>query len=305
MELARRLKPVQLRLVVRIAETGKLQDAAATLAMSQPAASRLLAEIEDATGAPLFRRSPKGMVPTPVGNVFVRHANQVLSGLDSLAAEIRNLNMGYAGDVRVGSVTGPAVGSLVPAIQAVRQRTQNIQVTIEVGPSTQLVSGLQAGRFDFIIARLPPDYDSREFEITPARVEEVALVVHRSHALCGRKGVRLSDLAGYEWVMQERGSPIRQALDSAFLTAGLAAPGRITNSSSLIVALALLSGSDTIAPQSREVADLLTRGDAGANLATLDLVDSVTVSPYFIIRIPSRPLSPAAENILSEVFQRL
>ena len=305
MDLARRLKPAHLRLVVKIVETGKLQNASAALAISQPAASRLLAEIEKAAGAPLFLRQPKGMVPTPVGEAFARHASQILSGFDSLDGEVRNLNAGYIGDVRVGSVTGPAVGSLVPAVQEVRRKAPNIQVTIEVGPSTQLVRGLQEGRFDFVIARVPPGYDSREFDITPARVEEVSFVVRRAHPLAEQGEVTLAEIAAYEWVIQERGSPIRQALEAAFLTAGLAAPQRITNSSSLIVALAILETSDAIVPQTREVVELLTRGDAGANLATLRLTEPIVVSPYFIIRVPSRPFHSATEQILMEVFRRI
>jgi DNA-binding transcriptional LysR family regulator len=164
---------------------------------------------------------------------------------------------------------------------------------------------LQEGRFDFVIARVPPGYDSREFDITPARVEEVSFVVRRAHPLAEQAEVTLAEIAAYEWVIQERGSPIRQALEAAFLTAGLAAPQRITNSSSLIVALAILETSDAIAPQTREVVELLTRGDAGANLATLRLTEPIVVSPYFIIRVPSRPFHSATEQILMEVFRRI
>ena len=305
MDLSRRLKPSQLHLAVKIAETGKLQSACAALAISQPAASRMLAEVERLAGVPLFQRQPKGMVPTPVGEAFARHARQILSGFDSLEAEMRNLNAGYVGDVRIGSVTGPAVGSLVPAIQQVRHVAPNIQVTIEVGPSTQLVRGLEEGRFDFVIARVPPGHDSRDFDITPARVEVVSLMVRADHPWVGRGRVRLADLADCEWVMQESGSPIRQTLEAAFLAAGLTVPRRITNSSSLIVALAVLEGPDAISPQSREVVDLLMRRGQGANLAVLDLREDLVVSPYFVMRMPSRPLSPATEQILSEVFKRL
>ncbi len=77
MTLAQRLKAPHLRLILKIAETGQLQIAASTLAMSQPAASRILAEIEAGTGSPLFVRHPKGMEPTPVGEAFVKHARAI------------------------------------------------------------------------------------------------------------------------------------------------------------------------------------------------------------------------------------
>ena len=81
MDLARRLKPNQLQLLLRVAETGQLQQAAHMMAMSQPAASRILGDVETLVGSPLFLRHPKGMEPTPIGKVFIRHAKAILEQL--------------------------------------------------------------------------------------------------------------------------------------------------------------------------------------------------------------------------------
>lgn len=64
------LKPAQLRLIHQIAIHRQLQLAAEALAMTQPAASRMLAEVERQVGAPLFLRLPKGMEPTEIGSTF-------------------------------------------------------------------------------------------------------------------------------------------------------------------------------------------------------------------------------------------
>ncbi|SIO31229.1 LysR family transcriptional regulator [Vannielia litorea] len=304
MDLAARLKPRQLRLIQRIGETRQLQSAAHMLAMSQPAASRVLAEIEAEVGAPLFLRHPKGMEPTLVGETFLRHARVILSELESLETEVAGLRSGEAGEVRVGSVTGPTVGVLVPAIQAVREAAPGIQATIEVGPSTQLVRGLEEGRFDFVIARLPPEYDSRQFRIYPARNEVIALVVRTGHPALGAPR-RLAELRAYEWVIQDLGTPIRVAMDGAFHAAGLAAPDQITNSSSLLVVLSILAGTDAIAPQSQEVAEVITRNRIGDSFAKLELADPLAVAPYFVIHNRSQQMNRAAERVMQEVFRRL
>ena len=93
--------------------------------------------------------------------------------------------------------------------------------------------------------------------------------------------------------------------DEAFLGAGVPVPERITNSSSLVVALAFLEGSDAISPQSREVAELLKRGGIDTGLTTLDLADPITVAPYFVIRRRYQELPRAAERLLDEVLARL
>ncbi|MGB3378935.1 MAG: LysR family transcriptional regulator [Allopontixanthobacter sediminis] len=299
------MKSSHFRLILKIAETGKLQIAANALAISQPAASRILAEIEREVGTPLFTRHPAGMEPTPVGDAFVRHAKVILAELTNLEDEVENIAIGHIGEVRVGSVTGPAIGYLVPAILEIKKTSPMIELTVEIGPSTALVRGLEEGRFDFVIGRLPPDHDSRAFKVMPARREIVSLIARKGHPLAGRQNLPLSELAGYDWVIQERGSPIRQAVEQTFHSEGLATPAGITNSSSLLVMLAILAQSDAVAPMTEEVATLLTGPSIGANLSVLDVRHPMTVSPYFIIQNRVQPLTRAAQIVLEQVVSRL
>ncbi|MDV4169225.1 LysR family transcriptional regulator [Rhodovulum sp. FJ3] len=305
MDLARRLKPNQLQLLLRVAETGQLQQAAHMTAMSQPAASRILGDVETLVGSPLFLRHPKGMEPTLIGKVFIRHAKIILESLDELETETRRFSTGDAGHVRIGAVTGPAVGCLMPAVRQIKAETPDVELTIEVGPSTELVRGLRESRFDFVISRLPPEYDSRDFKLHPARSEQVSLLAHPDHDLVERSDISLTDTLDYEWVIQELGSPIRQAVEAAFLQEGLQTPQKVTNSSSLLVVLSLLENTGTIAPQSREVAAMLANGPLRANIAVLDIATPISVSPCFIIENRFRPPSKAAERVLSAVYSWL
>ncbi|MEV8466984.1 LysR family transcriptional regulator [Fluviibacterium sp. DFM31] len=305
MDIAHRLKPNQLRLLLTIAETGQLQLAANRISVSQPAASRILADVEKLMGGDLFTRHPKGMEATPLGAICIRHAKVILEEMDELAADAQRFNEGKIGHVRVGTVTGPAVGTLMPAIQKVKAEASDIEMTIEVGPSTELVRGLIAGRFDFIISRLPSGYDSRDFRLHPARSEEVTFLVRASHPLASRRGVPLTDLLDSEWVVQVLGSPIREAVDSAFLTQDLPAPSRVTNTASLLVALSMVQASDIIAPLSREVATMLCAGRLNADVVTLDLATPITVSPCFVIQNREQPVTRAAEKVFSAVFEFL
>jgi DNA-binding transcriptional LysR family regulator len=300
-----RLKPSHLRLVRAIADTGKLQDAAAGLAMSQPAASRLLSEIEATVGAPLFERQARGMRPTALGESFVQHAGLILAEYDALETDIAMLRSGLSGQVRIGTVTGSALGLVLPAIRDLRRTAPGIEATIHVAPSADLMRGLEARLFDFIVARPPAGHDLAALEVTPARSEKVALLVHRTHPLAGRGTCTLSELAACEWVMQDRGTPIRQAVEAAFFHAGCALPARVTNSSSLLVALALLAEEQAISPQAQEVADLLTGIGTGAALAVIGTERPITVAPYFVIRERQRSTTRAVAEALNGVLARL
>lgn len=300
--LTQRLKPSQLKLIRAIHDNGKLQLAADSVGMSQPAASRMLAEIETHAGGPLFQRLPNGMEATPMGAAFVRHARVILAEVDALAEEISRLRDGTAGVVRVGAVTGPAVGALLPALMDLRSRMPDIQPTIEVAPSVTLIRGLEEGRFDFVLARIGAENDTRAFLASPGRREDVCLLARASHPLAGQR-ISLADTLRYEFVIQEPGSPIRAALENAFLANRLSTPAKVTNSSSLLVALGLITDSDAISPQTREVAEMLTRSKS--DLTILDAKEQIAVSPFLVLQIRHRQPSPVAQNLLDEVLRRL
>ncbi|NIZ13824.1 LysR family transcriptional regulator [Phaeobacter sp. HF9A] len=302
MPLAKRLKPAQLRLVRSIHDTGKLQLAAEATNMTQPSASRLLAEIETEVGGPLFQRLPRGMSVTPLGEAFVRHAQVILAELDSLAAEVNSLQSGKAGGVRVGAVTGPAVSALVPALMALRKEAPDLRPTVEVAPSAELMRGLEEGQFDFVIARISPDSDARAYQAYPGRTEDIALLVREGHPLAGRR-VSLQETRDYEFVIQEPGSPIRLAFEQCFLENQTPMPERITNSSSLLIALCLVGQTDAIATQTREVAQVLSGRDTGLTTITLDT--NITVPPFLVIHSRKREMTSIARRLLHEVLRHL
>lgn len=291
------LKPVQLRLIVAIAEHGQLQIAAADTAMTQPAASRMLSEIERGMGTALFHRRPKGMEPTEAGQIVIRRARVMLREMRTLASEVRGLREGFVGSVNVGAVTGPAVGHLVPAIQKIKKTAPRAGISVDVAPSRKLLRDLAAGHLDFALARLLPEFDSRDFDIHPMRDEKVLLLVRMAHPLAQAPLVTLTELADYEWVMQERGAPIREAMVDAFGAVGLSEPGNAVNSSSLLLTLAYLAQSDAIAPISEEVVQLLTEAPVNAQFTALRIDRALRVSPYFLLCLRGRQLLPLAQRL--------
>ncbi|MCH8467809.1 MAG: LysR family transcriptional regulator [Roseinatronobacter sp.] len=283
MSFLSRLRPQHLRLIAAIADLGKVQLAAEFLAMSQPAASRILAEVEADIGAPLFERLPRGMRPTELGVQVLQRATVILGEYAALDKDVAMLRGGQAGKVRIGTVTGPALGYVMPAIRHLRATTPEIEATIHVAPSADLIRGLENRAFDLIIARLPPGHDVRMLDVTPARNERVSLLVHQTHPFAGRGLCRLDDLLAFDWVMQERGAPIRQAVENAFFQARLPLPDKVTNSSSLLVALDMITAGPAIVPVAQEVAAFLCGQGTAARVTVLTIGAAISVEPYFVI----------------------
>ena len=115
-----RLRARHLALVVALDTHRSLRRAAAEIALTQPAVTKLLRDLEDALGARLFERHPWGMSPTPYGETLVRHARGILNDLAQASADIAAQREGAQGSLRVGGVTGSVPRFVAPAIGAPR-----------------------------------------------------------------------------------------------------------------------------------------------------------------------------------------
>ena len=104
-----RLKLRHLQLFIALEDLRNLHRAAERLGMSQPAASKLLGELEGQLGLALFERHPRGITPNWYGETVIRHARGILSSLHQAGDELNALQAGSAGSVSVGTVMAPAV----------------------------------------------------------------------------------------------------------------------------------------------------------------------------------------------------
>lgn len=295
--LAHRLLPKHFSLIRAVADYGQLSLAAQSLAMTQPAASRMLADIERQIGAPVFARTPKGMEPTAIGCALARRAENLLEEIREAAREVEAIRRGLTGTVRVGAVTGGAVGFVVPAIQALKAEAETVDIHVDVAASGSLIADLLAGQLDFILGRIPAGIDARQFSVTGMLSEEVDLLVHQSHPLANAEELTMSDLVHFPWVMQAPGAPMRQALESVFIAQGAPFPANIVNTTSLLVMIAMLAASNAIAPMSRELSELLCRHVTGTGVTRLDVRQEISVAPYHLITLSGKRMSPIATRM--------
>jgi DNA-binding transcriptional LysR family regulator len=302
--LAQRLTLKHLRLIAAIAEHQQLSLAAQTLSLTQPAASRSLAEIERLCGAAIFERHVRGMTLTPLGEVLARRARNALEEIGEAAVEVARYNAGRGGTVRIGAVTGGAIGTIVPVVQALKRIAPDAEVHVEVGMSRELIRDLLALRLDFVLARIPPEVDAKDFDVVRASEEVIALIVGAGHPGLRQKRVSLVDLLDHDWVMQSTGAPIRMAVEEAVLAHAGRLPSRVTNTSSLLVTIAMLAASTALAPVSREVAELLG-GVSQGGIAALPLRERIVVAPYALLSLRNRRLSPVAQRCREMVAEAL
>ena len=75
---------LHLKYVISIAENGSINKAAEELHVAQPNLSRVVREMEADLGILFFRRSSKGMLLTPEGELFINQARKILEQIDEM-----------------------------------------------------------------------------------------------------------------------------------------------------------------------------------------------------------------------------
>ncbi|MBO6718891.1 MAG: LysR family transcriptional regulator [Rhizobiaceae bacterium] len=293
--LLNRLDIKDYRLIHSISQTGQLALSAQALSMTQPAASRMLASIESRIGERLFRRHPKGMTPTAVGEVLAQRSAAILRNLDATEREVIAVSRGQAGTARIGAVTGAVVAFVVPGLQILKETTEGSEVHVDVGPSSMLIEGLLKGYYDFILSRLPTQTDLSLFAIQRARVEVVQFLVRAGHPMAGRGKLNLNDLQSYQLVIQPPLTPMREAVDEAYVARGVPSPPEIIVTTSLLVMISYLRSTDAITPVSREVGLLFA--ESNEHWTALELEDPIIIRPYYLISRKHEPMNQLAGRL--------
>jgi DNA-binding transcriptional LysR family regulator len=301
MLLRRGLKMAHLRLLAALGATGQMGAAAAQMGITQPAASRLMAEVERISGAVLHQRTGRGLVLTPGGAALARRAAQVLIEIEDAGRELAEIAGGQGGQVRLGAVTGPAMDRVLPAMTRLRATEAPLQVEVVVATSDVLCAQLLAGRLDFALARLPPGDDAARLRFVHLGSEPVRLLVRRGHPLLAMCTVGTTELMAHDWIMPPAGSILHRTVVDRLRLLGLPQPPGMLTTSSFLFTLALLQQSDAIAPLARAVTDrFATDPDAPYVVLPADL--GIEVAPYGLITRVGAGLTPAAERVLALVM---
>ncbi|GGD65891.1 LysR family transcriptional regulator [Rhizobium anhuiense] len=298
------LKLNHLRMIVAIEDSGQISAAAEVLNISQPAASRMLSEMESITKTSLYERVARGVVLTTFGAALARRARKILLELREASREIGELKSGKGGSVFIGSVTAPAMSLVVPAINKVRKAYPGIEINIQVETSNVLARELLAARHDFIIGRIPDDLNPRLFEVTEIGIERACLIVRDRHPLMKQKVSSLSDVRDYDWVFQPPGTLLRRTIEDVFLSRGVALPENIVNTSSLLLTCAIICETDAIAPVAVDVAQFLASQSSNASDVRMLPIDfDINVKPYSMITARERALPPSARLLYDIILE--
>jgi DNA-binding transcriptional LysR family regulator len=289
------LKTRHLVLLVELGRKGSIMQAAQAARLTQPAASKLLGELEYALGVPLFERLPRGVEPTWYGKVLIRRASAALAELDAAHQEVMELMSGFRGSVALGAILTPSTTVVPAAVARLKERHMRVNVRIEVDNSKQLVDSLRAGALDIVIGRIYEPAVAGELSFEPITDEPHSLVVRAGHPLLREPHLDLADLARQLWILPPAGSIVRDRIAALFRSRGCQEPAETVVALAQPVVTSLLMGSDMIAPMSDELA---RPHAASGQLAILPFDLNLRMDVYGFITRRQHQLTPAAQAML-------
>jgi len=300
------LKTHQLAFLVHLDDERRLARAAAAAGMTQPAASKLLRQIEEILDVRLFERHSRGVAPTRYGEILVRHARLALSEIGLAHEELAALKAGHTGKAAVGTIVEPGASLVPAAVATLKQHYPGTLVHVEIDDSRQLVQRLLQGHLDMVVARLLDAEAADQLSYQPLALDEPhAVIASTRHPLAGRADLCLEDLIEQPWIVPPPGSLVRDRLAAMFLHQGLPQPSDIVEAASLPVITALLEQSRmVVALPAVSVASYCKAGILKVLMADLP----VGIGGFGLITRRSHALSPGARLLLTtlrEIAARL
>ena len=290
------LKTRQLTFLVHLDEQRCLARAAEAAGLTQPAASKLLRQVESSLDVKLFERHARGVEPTGYGEILVRRARQALAELRTARDEIAALKSGLSGHAALGVVFDPKSSLITTAIARMKQRHPGVLVSIEIESSCRLAQRLLQGELDLIVGRLHDADGADDFVYEPLAAEEPHVVVAGAHhPLAGRKALQLRHLVEQAWILPPAGSLVRNKLSGLFAQQGVPLPNNVVETSAAPLINALLQQSTLIAA----VAEETVRPSCQAGLLSV-LVRNLPlgVAGFGVITRRDHKLSPGAQLML-------
>ncbi|MBE2316647.1 LysR family transcriptional regulator [Solirubrobacter sp. CPCC 204708] len=185
----------QLRTFTAVAEALSFTRAAEELGLSQQAASKAVRALEDELGVVLLERTTREVRLTPAGTTLLASARDLLARAEVAFAEVRDVEAGLSGTIRIG--VSPAIGltDRTDAARALRTSSSRVAVAFHEVRPAQLRALLRAGELEVALTRAR-GLDEDAISTHELRPSTVVCCLPASHRLAKQDAVSVAALVG-------------------------------------------------------------------------------------------------------------
>ena len=287
----RRIKLRDLKVFQTAAEAGSMARAAAHLAITQPAVSYAISELEHAVGVPLLDRSSQGVTPTVYGRALLARSAIVFNELRYGISEIASLADPEVGELRIG--TTPPMSAVASAVfNRLVPRYPRMRFELSVAATDVLLRQLRQRDVELVISRLAPSVRDDDLRIETLFHDELAVICSRNSKWARRRNVSLADLLPGPWVLPPTTGFLSQVMRGAFEAQGLEFPRATVTTSSTYALSVLVGNGDFLAIHPHA---MLTTPNVHPQLTAVDVRLPTTRGAIGLIALKDHSLSPVAK----------
>jgi len=217
-QLARRISVRQLQVFEAVARLLSYTRAAEEMYLSQPTVSMQIKKLESDIGLPLTEQIGKKISLTEAGTAFYQASRDILGILGRFEMMIDDQKGLRTGQLRIAVVT--TANYFAPRLLGkFCQAYPGVKVSLEVTNREHILDRMIHNMDDLYLIGKPPE--SSELEFQPYLANPMVVVAPADHRLAKKKSIPLSDIADENFIMRERGSGTRIAVEQKFADAGL------------------------------------------------------------------------------------
>ena len=299
--VGRHLKLRDLHILLAVVQRGSMAKAAAELAISQPAVSKAISDMEHIFGLRLLDRSRNGIEPTAYGRALVMRGRAIFDELKHGVEELAFLADPSVGDLRIGSTESVAAGFLPAVIKRFSLEQPRVRLDVaQTVMSTLHYRELRERSIDLLIGRIPAPFDEHDLEAEVVYNDDTVVIAGQRSKWAKSRKLKLADLAGERWILPPPDTMQGTGVPKIFRDSGFDMPPAPITTLSIHLCLRLVASAQfvTMLP-----ASVLGFGNRDESLKVLPIRIPVARRPVAIVTLKNCTRSPAAKLFIECVHR--
>jgi DNA-binding transcriptional LysR family regulator len=294
--LGRRLRVRDLHILSTVVKSGGMAKAARQLAMTQPAVSAAIANLEHVLGVRLLDRSPRGIEPTIYADALLRRSIAIFDELKQSVRDLEFLADPTTGELRIGCPDSINATVLPQFIERFARRYPHVIVHVLDVPSPAIKDpGLRDRKYDLAFARMglprPSDHITDDLHLEYLFDDPLVIIAGPHSRWARRRTIDLAELIDEPWILAPSNTWNYLGVAEAFQARGLKMPKVSLFGFSLHLVNHFVANGPFLTAYPRSVARV-------SSLKVLPVKLPVRPWPVAIATLKNRTLSPVAERFI-------
>lgn len=204
-----------------VMDNGMVLNAARAMHLSQPAVSRLLADLEADLGYRLFDRRKGRLVPRGEAEELYASVERSFSGLRHIEREASRIGRRAANQLRIAALPALSVWPVPVAVREFLSRHPAAHISIQTRSRRRVLEAVVDRRYDLGLTTLPVAHP--DVRCAPVARLRFHCITHANHPLAGLQVVTPDDLDGVDMVALagETSRGLRHCTEQIFRDAGV------------------------------------------------------------------------------------